>query len=289
MSSGSTVLVVGAGTMGADLALDLASHGHSVILKDIDEGALVRAKARFAELWRLVNLMDRQRYAGRKLDDVLARIVMSTRYEHASEVRFVIENIVENVESKQRVYRELGPLLSPETVYAVNSSCISITKVGSWMPRPDRVIGMHLLNPVPLKQLVEVIVGHHTSKETIAEAEALLRSLGKDAVVVNDSPGFVTNRILMLTINEAAFVVQDRVASPDKVDRIFTDGFGHKMGPLATGDLIGLDTILHSLEVLYQSYCDPKFRPCPLLVKMVDAGLLGRKSGKGFFDYAETP
>ncbi|MDI1475024.1 3-hydroxyacyl-CoA dehydrogenase family protein [Polyangium sp. y55x31] len=289
MSTGKQVLVVGAGTMGADLAFDLSAHGHSVILKDIHEDALVRAKKRMGELLRLVLLMDRARFGGAKLDAIMSRIRFTTSYEGLEDVHFVIENVVEDLAVKREVYTELGRLCREDTVFGVNTSCVSITTIGSFLPRPDRAIGMHLLNPVPLKRLVEVIVGHHTSAETVDRAKALLDSLGKEAVVVQDSPGFVTNRILMLTINEAAFVVHDRIAEPAQVDRIFTEGFSHKMGPLATGDLIGLDTILKSLIVLYESFKDPKFRPCPLLVRMVDAGLLGRKSGKGFFDYGKVP
>jgi 3-hydroxybutyryl-CoA dehydrogenase len=150
------------------------------------------------------------------------------------------------------------------------------------------VIGTHFLNPVPLKALVEVIRGHHTSDATVSTLREILASVEKEAVVVKDFPGFVTNRVLMITINEAAWVVQDGIAEARDVDKIFTKGFSHKMGPLATGDLIGLDTILHSLNVLFESYQDPKFRPCPLLVKMVDAGLLGRKSGRGFFNYGSS-
>jgi 3-hydroxybutyryl-CoA dehydrogenase len=285
MSLGGKIMVVGAGTMGADLAFDLASHGHTVVLKDIEERALDRARKRMAQVLRLAIFSDRKRYGSVKLDQITSHITFTTRYEGCEGVVFVVENIVEDLEAKRLVYTELGRMCAPETVYGVNTSCISITRIGSFLPRPDRAIGMHFLNPVPLKKLVEVILGHHTSKETLAKAQELLGSLGKEGVVVQDSPGFVTNRILMLTINEAAFVLQDRIAEPEQVDRIFTEGFGHKMGPLATADLIGLDTILQSVQVLHDSFQDPKFRPCPLLVRMVDAGLLGRKSGKGFFDY----
>lgn len=284
MSEG-VILVVGAGTMGADLALDLAEHGHRVILRDIDPAALDRARARIRSLLRLLTFQNRARYGQVKLQDLLDRIRFTLELSDLEEVTFVVENIVEDAAAKQALYRELATRLGPETVYGVNTSCISITRVGAWMPRPDRVLGMHLLNPVPLKSIVEVIRGHHTSEDTLGRAAALLDTLGKEAVVVQDSPGFVTNRILMLTINEAAFVVQDGVAAPEQVDRIFTEGFSHKMGPLATGDLIGLDTILRSLNVLYDSFQDPKFRACPLLVRMVDAGLLGRKTGQGFFHY----
>lgn len=168
---------------------------------------------------------------------------------------------------------------------AANTSAISITRIGSATKRPDRVIGMHFMNPVPLKPVVEVIPGHHTSDDTMARAKAVLALLGKEGIVVGDMPGFVSNRVLMLTINEAVFLVQDQVSNPTDIDRLFKTCFGHAMGPLATADLIGLDTILQSLEVLCESFDDSKFRPCPLLKKMVHAGLLGRKSGQGFHDY----
>jgi 3-hydroxybutyryl-CoA dehydrogenase len=182
----------------------------------------------------------------------------------------------------------LDRVCPPRAVFAANTSCISITRIGGWTGRADRVLGMHFMNPVPLKPVVETVRGHHTSQETLDTAAALLAGMGKEAIVVNDFPGFVSNRVLMLTINEAAWEVQDGVASPEDIDRIFVTCFGHKMGPLATGDLIGLDTIVLSLEVLLDSYGDPKFRPCPLLRKMVDAGLHGRKTERGFFDY-RTP
>jgi 3-hydroxybutyryl-CoA dehydrogenase len=160
--------------------------------------------------------------------------------------------------------------------------------VGALTRRPDRVVGMHFMNPVPLKPMVEVIRGHHTTEETLATARRFLAGMGKDCIVVNDLPGFVSNRILMLTINEAVYVLQDGVATAEQVDQLFKTCFGHKMGPLETADLIGLDTILYSIEVLYESYNDSKYRPCPLLKKMVDAGLHGRKNGKGFYDYGIT-
>jgi 3-hydroxybutyryl-CoA dehydrogenase len=170
-------------------------------------------------------------------------------------------------------------------IFAANTSAISITRIASVTDRPDRVVGTHFMNPVPLMPVVEVIRGYHTSEATLETTRALLAAMGKQAIVVKDWPGFVSNRVLMLTLNEAIWLVQDGVARAEDVDAIFRGCFGHKMGPLATADLIGLDTILDSLEVLYDSYKDPKFRPCPLLAQMVAAGIRGRKSGAGFFTY----
>jgi len=218
-------------------------------------------------------------------DAVLRRINFTADYEQFGQTDFVIENVVEKWEVKAEVYRRLDAICPSHCVFAANTSAISITRIGSATKRPDRVLGMHFMNPVPLKAMVEVIKGYHTSQETLDRAQALLEAMGKECIVVNDMPGFVSNRVLMLTVNEAIFVVQDQVTTAENVDRIFKTCFGHKMGPLETGDLIGLDTILLSLEVLYEAYNDTKYRPCPLLKKMVSAGLLGRKSGRGFYNY----
>lgn len=281
-----TVGVVGAGVMGSDVALDLACYGYEVVLKDISEDVLHQAKEKIKTDFRLLKLV-KPRAKQLTVEDILSRITFTTAYDDFARVQFVIENVTEEWELKKAVFTELSEVCGLQTIYAVNTSCISITKVGSLMPRPENVIGMHFMNPVPMKELVEVIRGEHTSDETVASGEQFLKSFDKVPVVVNDFPGFVTNRVLMLTINECVWTVQDGVAEPKDVDKIFRLGFGHKMGPLATCDLIGLDTILNSLLVLYDSYKDPKFRPCPLLVKMVDAGYLGKKSGKGFFDYSK--
>jgi 3-hydroxybutyryl-CoA dehydrogenase len=281
-----TVGVVGAGVMGSDVALDLACYGYEVVLKDISEEVLHQAKEKIKTDFRLLKLVKPQAKQ-LTVEDLLSRITFTTAYDDFARVQFVIENVTEEWELKKAVFTELSEVCALQTIYAVNTSCISITKVGSLMPRPENVIGMHFMNPVPMKELVEVIRGEHTSDETVACGEEFLKSFDKVPVVVNDFPGFVTNRVLMLTINECVWTVQDGVAEPKDVDKIFRLGFGHKMGPLATCDLIGLDTILNSLLVLQDSYKDPKFRPCPLLVKMVDAGYLGKKSGKGFFDYSK--
>ncbi|MGX5556793.1 3-hydroxyacyl-CoA dehydrogenase family protein [Bacillus cereus] len=276
--------VVGAGVMGTDIALDLAGYGYKVILKDIHEEIILRAKEKIRREFRMYQLTQKH-LKGLSLDELLSRIVFTTTYEGFEEVDYVIENVTEHWETKRQVYSELREVCREEVYYAVNTSCISITKVAALLPRPELVIGMHFMNPVPLKEMVEVIRGMHTSDDTVTIAEEFLRSCRKTPVVVSDFPGFVTNRVLMLTINECIWTVQDGVSNPQDIDKIFRLGFGHKMGPLATGDLIGLDTILNSLYTLYGQFNDPKFRPAPLLIKMVDAGLLGRKSGKGFFNY----
>jgi 3-hydroxybutyryl-CoA dehydrogenase len=218
-------------------------------------------------------------------DEVLSRIELTTDYQALEGAEFVIENVTEKWEIKRDVYPELDRICPERCIFSANTSAISITKLASLTQRAPQVLGMHFMNPVPMKNMVEVIRGYHTSGHTIEMAQALLAQMGKEGIVVNDSPGFVSNRVLMLTINEAIFVVQDQVAPAVDVDRIFKTCFEHKMGPLETADLIGLDTILLSLEVLYESFNDSKYRPCPLLKKLVDAGLLGRKSGQGFYSY----
>ncbi len=278
------IAVIGAGIMGSDIALDLASYNYDVILKDLDNQILDKAQTRIKKDFKLVKMMKKEMKSV-SIDDILSKITFTTSYDGFEQVEMVIENIVEEWEAKKEVYQDLARVCKGEPLYAVNTSCISITKVASLMESPGKVIGAHFLNPVPLKKIVEVIRGFHTSDETVQTMIEFLKTLNKYGVVVKDFPGFVTNRVSHLFMNEAAFLVQDGVAGPKEVDTIFTQGFGHKMGPLATADLIGLDTVVKSLEVLYESYQDPKFRCCPLLRKMVDAGLLGKKSGKGFFEY----
>ena len=279
-----TVGVVGAGVMGAGVAQNLAQSGVDVILVDIATEALDKATASIRQSLRMQGLFNKGG-GGAKPAEVLARIRTTTDYDELAGVDFLIENVVERWPVKAEVYPKIDAICPPECVFAVNTSCISITKVGSLTRRPERVVGTHFMNPVPLKPVVEVIRGFHTTDETLDTTRRLLAVMGKEGIVVQDLPGFVSNRVLMLTINEAVWLVQDQVAPAEDVDRLFKTCFGHKMGPLETGDLIGLDTILDSLLVLEESYRDSKFRPCPLLQKMVDAGLLGRKSGRGFYDY----
>ncbi len=282
-----TVGVVGAGVMGVGMAHALARTGHRVILLDLSEPVLERAREQVRRDARFHPMLSGEK-GGPSPDEVLERIRFTTAYDGFAEADFVVENATEKVAVKEAIYPRLDEVCPPHACFAANTSCISITRIGGWTARPDRVLGMHFMNPVPLKPVVETIRGFHTSEATVDTALRLLSRMGKEGIVVNDLPGFVSNRVLMLTINEAAWVVQDSVAPAAEVDRIFVTCFGHRMGPLATGDLIGLDTILHSLEVLYESYQDPKFRACPLLRKMVDAGLHGRKTGRGFFDYGNA-
>ncbi len=277
--------VVGAGVMGSAVAQNLAQSGYRVVLIDISESQLERARVGIHNNVRFSAFGKKDKSAADKPEDVLGRILFTTGYEALHEAHYVIENVVEKWDAKASVYPLLDAVCPPEAIYAVDTSCFSITRVAAITTRPDKVIGIHFMNPVPMKPTVEVIRGWHTSEQTIATTFELLAGMGKTGVLVNDSPGFVSNRILMLTVNEAVFTVQDQVATPAAVDEIFKKCFGHKMGPLETADLIGLDTILYSIEVLHESFGDSKYRPCPLLKKMVDAGLLGRKSGQGFFKY----
>jgi 3-hydroxybutyryl-CoA dehydrogenase len=279
-----TVAVIGAGTMGSDIALDLSCYGYHVILKDLTEKILVTSRTKIIKDFKMVKMMkgDMKSISS---DALLEKITFTTSFQDFKSVDFIIENIVEDWKEKKKLYQELNKICREDIIFGVNTSCISITRIGTIMSYPENVIGMHFFNPVPFKKIVEVIRGNHTSAETINNAKDFLKSMDKRAVVVNDSPGFVSNRVSHLFMNEAAFLVQDGVADPKSVDAIFTHGYGHKMGPLATADLIGLDTVVKSLHVLYESYQDPKFLCCPLLKKMVDAGQLGRKTGKGFFNY----
>lgn len=284
-----TIGVVGAGVMGTGVAQNLAQKGMNVILVDIADAVLEKARAKIAQAVRFAGMVGGGDESTEETDVVLARIKTTTNYEALAEVDFVVENTTEKWEIKAAVYPELDRICRPNTVLAVNTSAISITRVAGVTRRPAQVVGMHFMNPVPLKPLVEVIRGHHTSEETIATAHAFLTRMGKTGIVVQDFPGFVSNRVLMLTVNEAIFLVQDGVSTPADIDQIFVGCFGHKMGPLRTADLIGLDTILFSLDVLYESYNDPKYRPAPLLKKMVAAGLHGSKSGEGFFHHPALP
>jgi len=279
--------VVGAGVMGVGIAQSLAQSEFRVLLVDLNDEILERARRQIKANLRLHSLLKKAAAAPRA-DVVIDRITFSADSQILEEADFLIENVVEKWEIKRRLYQQMDAICCDRTIFAANTSAIPITRIASATRRPAKVLGMHFMNPVPLKRTVEVIRGYHTAEETIEAARNLLARMEKDCIIVNDSPGFVSNRVLMLMVNEAIFLVHERVAAAAEVDRIFKECFGHKMGPLETADLIGLDTVLLSLEVLYESFSDSKYRPCPLLKQMVDAGLYGRKSGVGFYSYRTT-
>lgn len=279
-----TVGVVGAGVMGSGVAQNLAQAGLRVLLLDVSSEVLQRAKKDINKSIRFSLLFDKTG-TREPIENIVERIVFTTDYSAFADADFVIENATEKWEIKKPIYEQLETVCPAHCVFAANTSAISITRIASATRRPSKVIGIHFMNPVPMKNMVEVIRGYHTRDATVATAKELLAAMGKTCIVVNDMPGFVSNRVLMLMVNEAIFLVQDGVAPAADIDTIFKSCFGHKMGPLETADLIGLDTILYSIEVLYESYNDSKYRPCPLLKKMVDAGLHGRKSGHGFYTY----
>ena len=219
------------------------------------------------------------------IKEVVGRIKEMNDLAEMTDVDFIIENITEDVQTKRDLYKKMQEYVDEKTIVLPNTSCISITELASYLPHPKNVLGVHFMNPVPMIDSVEVIKGFHTSENTINCVMDFLNSIGKKGILVNDSPGFVSNRISHIMMNEAAYIVQEQVANVEEVDAIFRECYGHKIGPLELADLIGLDTVVHSLNVLYESYQDSKYRCCQLLVKMVNAGLLGRKNGRGFYNY----
>jgi 3-hydroxybutyryl-CoA dehydrogenase len=279
-----TMAVVGAGTMGNGIAHVFAQAGWRVALVDVSRPALDRA------LETIRRNMDRQIKKGALTaadrDAALGRITPATGLDAAREAVLVVEAAVEQPATKFALFAELDRMLAPPVILATNTSSISITEIAGQTQHPGRVIGMHFMNPVPMMALVEVIRGLATSDETVRKVVEIARSLGKTPVEANDYPGFVANRVLMPMINEAIYCVMEGVAAPEAVDTVMKLGMNHPMGPLALADLIGLDVCLAILEVLHHGLGDDKYRPCPLLRKMVVAGRLGRKSGRGFYEYA---
>ncbi|CDH07731.1 putative 3-hydroxybutyryl-CoA dehydrogenase (Beta-hydroxybutyryl-CoA dehydrogenase) (BHBD) [Xenorhabdus bovienii str. oregonense] len=278
------IAVVGGGNIGSSLAFDCALRGHDVVVIEKNVLACEQSRERVMETADYAPLFS-PLAKGKTPEEMLLNIVWSQDLQAVSDCAFVVENITENIELKQALYARMSEFIAPHAVLAANTSCIPITKLGSFHKTPSQVIGVHFMNPVYLKHTVEVIVGLNTSEQTKARCLEILGMLGKNAVVVKDGPGFVSNRISHLFMNEAAFTIQDGVAQPADVDAIFKQCFGHKMGPLETADLIGIDTVVNSLDVLYQMFQDSKYRVCPLMRTMVDAGHLGRKSGRGFYTY----
>jgi len=278
------VAVVGAGTIGIGVVTDLVMHGLSAVVVDISAEILQRARSEVLKNVRVAPLLSKTLPRVTR-DEAAQRMVLTTRLEDVASCDFVIENVTEDWEIKKSVYERLEQVAPPEVCFGANTSCVSITRIAGVTRRPANVVGVHLMNPVHLMPTVEVIRGLHTSDSALDTLVALLSRLGKEAITVQDLPGFVSNRISHLFMNEAAFVLQDSLASAGQIDQIFRKCFGHKMGPLETADLIGLDTVMRSLDVLYESFQDPKYRCCPLLRKLVHAGHLGRKTGKGFHSY----
>ena len=277
------IVVIGAGTMGNDIAHTAAASGFDVTLIDVAEAFLDRGMATIAT--NLQRGVDKGKMTAEDKQQVLGRIRPTSDISAAANADIVIEAIIENLGAKTQLFANLDSLTGADCILASNTSSISITKIAAATRRPDKVIGMHFMNPVPVMTLVEVIRGIATSDETYARVAELSARMGKTAIEVNDYPGFISNRVLMPMINEAIFALFEGVATPESIDGVMKLGMNHPMGPLTLADFIGLDVCLAILRVLEEGFGDPKYRPCPLLVKMVDAGWLGRKSGRGFYDY----
>ena len=283
----STIGVIGAGNIGTGVITDLVLHGLNALVVDISDAALRRAEADVLRNIRFAPMFSKT-LPRMTPEEARHRMKFTTELRDLAACEMIIENVPEKWEIKRPIYEQLDAIMPRDICFGANTSCLSITKIAAATHRPAQIIGLHVMNPVHLKPTVEVIRGFHTSDETVAKLQSLFDQLHKQAIIVEDSPGFVSNRISHVFMNEAAFVLQDQVSTAEKIDQIFKQCFGHKMGPLETADLIGLDTVANSLDVLYESFHDPKYRCCPLLRKLVEAGHLGRKTGRGFHTYPEA-
>ena len=279
------IAVIGAGTMGNGIAHAAAAAGINVTLIDVDDAILDRATNTISS--NMQSGVDKGRMSAEEKQTVLGRIRITTEMTEAASAELVVEAIIENLAAKNRLFESLDRITPPTCILASNTSSISITRIAASTRRPDKIIGMHFMNPVPVMPLVEVIRGIATSDDTYQRVEGLAKKMGKTPIEVNDYPGFVSNRVLMPMINEAIFTLYEGVASAEAIDGVMKLGMNHPMGPLTLADFIGLDVCLAILRVLEEGFGDPKYRPCPLLVKMVDAGWLGKKSGRGFYRYGK--
>jgi len=278
-----TVGVIGAGTMGNGIAHVFAKSGYNVVLVEVEQRFLDRGLQTINK--NLEREVAKNKLTAEQRDLALGRIAGTTDRKRLADCDFIVEAASERLEIKIELFRDLDAMCRPEVLLSSNTSSISITKLATVTKRPDKVIGMHFFNPVPVMKLIELIRGLATSNETFATVKALAEKLEKTPVEVNDAPGFVANRVLMPLLNEAMYAVMEGVATTEAVDEVFKLGMAHPMGPLTLADFIGLDVCLDIMRVMHSGLGDPKYRPCPLLIKMVDAGWLGRKSGRGFYRY----